>query len=588
MIGSPQITKSMSGNQSLTPIPSPRTSIGNSPKITPIKMETKPQEWGPDMDRFWDDLTGITNKLSKALEVLESQTTLRKDTKEKIIMTLRKTKEKSKKMENTAEEIRSYIEQQKIRYGKMERDLQELKKEEEITERIAKMEKEIKEQQEDTTTRLERIIKEMEEKNTKTIEYKLREIEEKINEGGDEWNRSKKSTNIIKKLKSLEDNLTAEIIDVGRRIGEKIEDSEMTIKEKIDETNNKIENYTEIIIIEINDTDKETHYKESTDYTPVKQRLNEVEQHLNNKITHAREEVIAEIRHQIKDITIKNPSVNNDTKEIAEHTSKKLTYAEVIRDQNIKVPKTLHSVIISSTNPMDMSEDIIQKAKKKINAKQEGIKVDRLRKCKDARVIIGCEEKQQIRTKEEKLKQEKGFKVEKVKNKDPLVILKDVFNDINDDDLLIAIKEQNKNIYQGLPEEDTVTRIKFKRSTRSSNTIHVALQVRPALWQRMTGAGHLHIDLQRVRVEDQSPVIQCTKCLEFGHGRKFCTASASRCSHCGGSHLRTDCPDKEDKPPRCCNCSHSEMQNVAHNAFSRECPVRAKWDFLARATTAYS
>ncbi|CAG9790304.1 unnamed protein product [Diatraea saccharalis] len=110
-----------------------------------------------------------------------------------------------------------------------------------------------------------------------------------------------------------------------------------------------------------------------------------------------------------------------------------------------------------------MSEDVIQKAKKRINVKQEGIRVDRIRKCKDARVIIGCEEKNQLEAIEEKLTQGKELKVEKVKNKDPLVILKDVFNDIEDKDLLIAIKEKNKRIYGELPEDDTITKIKFKK-----------------------------------------------------------------------------------------------------------------------------
>ncbi|CAG9790252.1 unnamed protein product [Diatraea saccharalis] len=582
MFRSPQMAQRLSGTQKQAPTPSPRRSLGSNPKTPQEKTESKPREWGPDMDRFWEELTNITSKLSKALEVLESQATLRKDTKEKLILTLRKTKEKSKKMEDTVKEIRSYIEQQEIRYGIMERDIKELKKEEDLKETIEGM----KNSQEEATIRMEKLMKEWEERYLGNVENRLKEIEEGMEEKTDEWERegntTKNTTKIIRKLENIEDNLTAEIIDIGRRMGEKIEDNENSIREKIEETGTKIEEYAEKLVDKIDNRDKESDNGTSINNTLAEQCLKEIEGHLNDSIIHAREEIIAEIRHQIGEIETKKPSSKT-----VENTSKIPTYAEVIREQKNRVPKTLHSLIIKSTNPNDMSEDVIKKVKNKIDAKKEGIKVDQIRKCKDQRVIIGCEEKEQIEKIEGKLKIGKELKIEKATNKDPLVVLKDVFKDIDDEELIQAIQEQNKCIFEGLFEEDKKIKIKFKKSTRRENTIHIALQIKPSLWQRMTGAGYLHIDLQRVRVEDQSPVIQCTKCLEFGHGRKFCTASATRCSHCGGSHLRPECPDREGKPPRCCNCLHSGLPENTHNAFSKECPIRAKWDFLARATTAY-
>ncbi|CAG4958871.1 unnamed protein product [Parnassius apollo] len=182
-----------------------------------------------------------------------------------------------------------------------------------------------------------------------------------------------------------------------------------------------------------------------------------------------------------------------------------------------------------------------------------------------------------------------GLIVAPMKNKNPLVILKDVFVDSEDDEIIKALHAQNKDIFVGLPEGEMEMVIKYKKRTRNFKTVHIILQVKPNVWQRMTEAGALYLDLQRVRVEDQSPLIQCTKCLAFGHGRKFCTESVDRCSHCGGPHLREKCADfTAGNEPQCCNCSHSGLRKTDHNAFSAECPVRKKWDYLARTNTAYA
>ncbi|CAG9782426.1 unnamed protein product [Diatraea saccharalis] len=577
MLRSPKPTQRQSGSQ--IPTPSPRMSLESNPKTPKKQTGMGPQEWGPDMERFWGDLTTIANRIAKVLEVLETQPTLRKDSKDKLIQTLKKTKEKAKGMETTAEEIRTYIEEQEIRFDRLKRENEELLKEGKIMERLSGFEIDLNRKQDNTLAKIEKTMEEwdererkrMQEKEQYTVDFKThREIEEKV----------ETPSRIMKKLESIEDNLTAEIIDVGRRMREKAEDSEITIERIIEGKMNEVEKALR------NKTDT-GGYNISPDET-IK-TIEATRDFLNNRITHAREETISEVRTRTESLTKKLVEIGN-TKErtVTEHTDTKTTYAEVLRERKTRVPKTLHSIIISSDNYMDTAEDVLNKAKERIEAKKEGLRIDRIRKCKDARIIIGCETTEQINKIEDKIKHSKGLKVEKITNKDPLVIIKDIFNGIEDEEMLKAVKDQNSSIFQGLNEEETKMRIKFKKSARNRNTTHVALQIKPVLWQRMTGAGYLHIDLQRVRVEDQSPVIQCTKCLEFGHGRKFCTESADRCSHCGGSHHRTDCPDRDEKPPRCHNCSRSELQDTSHNTFARECPVRAKWDFLARATTAYT
>lgn len=114
------------------------------------------------------------------------------------------------------------------------------------------------------------------------------------------------------------------------------------------------------------------------------------------------------------------------------------------------------------------------------------------------------------------------------------------------------------------------------------------LQVSPTVWQRMTEVGKLHIDLQRVTVKDQSPLVQCSKCLGYGHGEKLCTETEDLCSQCAGPHMRSECPARlVGDPPECRNCRTAKHEKYDHNSFDENCPIRKKWDSIARSSVAY-
>ncbi|KAL4707207.1 hypothetical protein ACJJTC_016583 [Scirpophaga incertulas] len=71
--------------------------------------------------------------------------------------------------------------------------------------------------------------------------------------------------------------------------------------------------------------------------------------------------------------------------------------------------------------------------------------------------------------------------------------------------------------------------------------------------------------------------------------KRHCTEVEVKCSHCGGQHTQAECnPKKAGETPRCINCTRLGSSETAHNAFSACCPVRRKWDSIARARVAYS
>lgn len=249
----------------------------------------------------------------------------------------------------------------------------------------------------------------------------------------------------------------------------------------------------------------------------------------------------------------------------------------------------LHSIVVTSKNETDTGEQVLNKIRDVIQAKEGWVKVEKIRKTKDRKIIVGCKtEGERDKVKERLKKANEHLQVEEVKNKDPLLILKNILKYNSDDDVLSALRKQNADVFEHLDPTDNRMEIRYKRNARNPLEHHIVLRVSPKIWQRMLGVGAVHIDLQRIWVADQTPLVQCSLCLGYGHGRRFCTQTIPKCSHCGGSHMRNECADfLAGAPPTCCNCAQAKLGHNEHNAFSQECAVRRRWDALARTTIAY-
>lgn len=318
----------------------------------------------------------------------------------------------------------------------------------------------------------------------------------------------------------------------------------------------------------------------------------------NQEIMHKLDKIIQ--NHNISQTINKNiESINNNIqtniKEIKEEleTIKIKTYASVVAAPRENKPPqctALHSIVVSSKNETETAQEILNVIKEKVQAKENGIIVENVRKAKDRKIIIGCRTEEGRNIIKEKLKSASDrLRVEEIANKRPLVVFRNVLNENTDDDICIALQTQNQRILDDLNEKDKEIKILFRKRTRNPQVGHVVARVAPLLWKKLTEVGQVHIDLQTVKVEDHSPLIQCSMCLGYGHSRGRCTQDKPKCSHCGGSHVRAKCGEwLAGTAPKCCNCSHAKLESKEHSAFSNECPIRRKWDQMARATIEYN
>lgn len=266
------------------------------------------------------------------------------------------------------------------------------------------------------------------------------------------------------------------------------------------------------------------------------------------------------------------------------------TYAEILSKTPTDLQRPKHSIIISSVEEKDTSEEILGKIRTVLDARNTGLQVEKIRKVRNQKVVLSCGSREDLSKMESRLKRDQGLKVDEAMVKDPLVIIRNLLSYNSEDDIITSLKNQNKDLWVGMAAESFKVSERYRRRARNPHECHVILQVTPQMWQRLIAAKQVHIDLQHPLVEDQSPLLQCTRCLGFGHGRRTCKESEETvtCSHCGGSHLRSKCPAyNAGETPKCTNCVAAKMHNTEHDAFSTYCPVRQKWDKIARASISY-
>ncbi|CAG9135416.1 unnamed protein product [Plutella xylostella] len=128
----------------------------------------------------------------------------------------------------------------------------------------------------------------------------------------------------------------------------------------------------------------------------------------------------------------------------------------------------------------------------------------------------------------------------------PLVRLIGVSKDLSDARVLEALRAQNKNLTDGLEHEELEMRVVRRTRGRTSIMHNIIVELGPKIWQRLCDQ-RVRVGYQVVNVVDQSPVVQCFKCMGYGHTARICRAE-ERCGHCGGAHETRSCPQRPNLP----------------------------------------
>ncbi|CAH2083700.1 unnamed protein product [Euphydryas editha] len=175
-------------------------------------------------------------------------------------------------------------------------------------------------------------------------------------------------------------------------------------------------------------------------------------------------------------------------------------------------------------------------------------------------------------------------------NQDPLVCVRGVLACFSNEEIVDHIRAQNGHILDGVDKASLRMKVRYRKRARNPLECNPVIELSPELWKRFTKNQKIYVGFGRCSVEDQSPLVQCLKCLGYGHTKALCKEQKDVCSHCGGEHTGRDCPSKaKNEPPKCVNCTRAKKNSsdLVHTAYSMECQERQKWDGIARSRVQY-
>lgn len=329
-------------------------------------------------------------------------------------------------------------------------------------------------------------------------------------------------------------------------------------------------------------------------HTPTDRIRSDMREHLQ-PLTERMMEISSELK-EIRDThaTVSQTSTTSLATELAqaektEISTRKVTYAQVAKREPARKPN--HTLIVSSTDPNKTGDNVIEAIRVALDIKRTGVRVDKVRKARNQKVVLSCGTKEDLDLIRKQCNTNKTLKAEMARVNNPLIVIKDVLSFHTDAEIIEHLKAQNKILWQDLEPKDDTLKIRYRKKARNPHECHLVLELSPKLHRRFTEGGKVYIGLQRRPVEDQSPLVQCTKCLGFGHTKAICQEKESFCSFCGEAHYWEKCLNRlQGKSPSCRNCTKALGTNstlTAHIAFSNECPEKMKWDAIARSRISY-
>lgn len=138
-----------------------------------------------------------------------------------------------------------------------------------------------------------------------------------------------------------------------------------------------------------------------------------------------------------------------------------------------------------------------------------------------------------------------------------------------------AVEIKDELIVQNLKEKsdlDVKVIYIFKNKPNRKSTSCI-LEVSPAVRKALHSNGRIYLRYAACSFADHVSILQCFRCLSFGHMAKDCK-SGPFCGYCAGSHEMKECKRRE-QAPTCINCKQRQSSNYeGHSATdAKKCPI---------------
>lgn len=262
-----------------------------------------------------------------------------------------------------------------------------------------------------------------------------------------------------------------------------------------------------------------------------------------------------------------------------------LTYAQIASSQvtsppKDNKPKSKPSIIVFPSSDDKSRKQVSEQWRNSINFKSVSYAPAGIQPVGKNRLRVEFDTVDQRDETLKRLETSTEIRAEPSRKLRPMVILKGISKQTPTDELTTLIMQQNPEVGLLRPSPEDL-KYRFDRRNKNDKLYNAVLLTSPPIWKKIIELGRLNIDHQKVHVEEYVPLLQCYKCLQFGHLRKYCTNDETLCTHCGvEGHTFDSCPSKNNQSnANCSNCSNRDKRlnttsNTKHSATSNNCPMR--------------
>lgn len=236
--------------------------------------------------------------------------------------------------------------------------------------------------------------------------------------------------------------------------------------------------------------------------------------------------------------------------------------------QTLPVPNT-RNIYIGPTNADTYSDFEATKAAviRAVVPAEVGLKVINIRRANANNVRLVVESADLEKLKSLDTLKQAGLEIKEDGGLKPRMLVRFVPSNITGDDFIKTLIAMN------MPNADpTTAKIIYLYPIRENmNTRNIVIEVDPKLRDILKAQGRVFFQWQSFPVEDHVKILQCFKCLEFGHLARDC-GKETACGHCAQGHETRNCPNR-NLAPKCLNCIRAKLPN-AHSALDgRNCPI---------------
>ncbi|XP_011861446.1 PREDICTED: uncharacterized protein LOC105558396 [Vollenhovia emeryi] len=246
---------------------------------------------------------------------------------------------------------------------------------------------------------------------------------------------------------------------------------------------------------------------------------------------------------------------------------------QVSRGPTIELPKTTSFMIVpeeESRSKYTSSQEVKETLCKVLKPAECGLRVSRLTLVRDGGVRVEALSPDLGKIKDNEALAKVGLKVQENIKYNPRLIVHGVPADMAAEDIVRELVAQNLEGWDA----ETVKMIYLFKAKQNKYKTSCVIEVIPEVRKILLERGRIFLRYAACALADHVRIVQCFKCLSFGHYAANCRGKPS-CGHCTGEHEMKDCRSRGTKP-RCANCVRQagSRGDSAHSAIdATKCPI---------------